>query len=161
MRTKSNPIIILILHNLRSVQNTASIFRTADAAGVTKIILIGTTPTPIDRFGKLRNDFIKISLGAEKSVPWEYGNTTTSIFNKLKKENYEIFALEQDRSSKDYSKVKYPNKVALVVGNEPNGISKSTLNKVESIIEIPMYGKKESLNVSVATGIALFRILKP
>jgi 23S rRNA (guanosine2251-2'-O)-methyltransferase len=156
-----NPHILLILDNLRSVQNTASIFRTADAAGVSKIILVGTTPTPIDRFEKIRKDFGKVSLGAELTVPWKYMKTISPVLTKLKKEKFKIFALEQDKTSRNYSKVKYPGKIVLVVGNEPYGISKSTLKKVDTIIEIPMFGKKESLNVSVATGIALFRMIRP
>lgn len=157
---KNHPNIILILDNLRSVQNTASIFRTADGAGVSKIILVGTTPAPIDRFGKARQDFTKVSLGAEQSITWEYMKTISPVIAKLRKEKFSIFALEQDNASKDYSKIKYSPMIALIIGNEPKGIARGTLKKVDTIIEIPMYGKKESLNVSVATGVALFKILE-
>src|ERR1035437_3972337 len=151
--------LILILENLRSVHNTASIFRTADGAGVSKIILVGTTPAPVDRFGKIRQDFAKIALGAELAVPWEYNKSIGSVIAKLKKEKYKIFALEQDSNSKDYSKIKYPKNIALIVGNEPYGITKNTLKYADTIIELSMKGKKESLNVSVAAGSALFRML--
>lgn len=152
--------LILILDNLRSVHNVASIFRTGDCFGVSKIILIGTTPQPVDKFGKWRSDFIKVSLGAEKTVSWEYKKTITSSLNTLKKRGYKVYALEQDKSSKIFNKVIYPQNLALIIGNEPYGISKSLLQKVDTIIEIPQRGSKESLNVTIATGIAVCEILK-
>jgi 23S rRNA (guanosine2251-2'-O)-methyltransferase len=156
----------LILHNIRSVHNAGSIFRTADAAGVSKIILTGYTPTPLDRFGRARTDFIKVSLGAEKTVPWEHLKQFSSAVKKLKKENYFIIALEQDKKSIslfDWShapEAKNGKPMALVLGNEPRGLSPAALNRCDAILEIPMRGKKESLNVSVAAGIALFALLK-
>jgi 23S rRNA (guanosine2251-2'-O)-methyltransferase len=152
--------IALILHNIRSTHNVGSMFRTADAAGVSKIYLIGYTPTPMDRFNRARKDIAKVALGAEMSLPWEYVADISVLMEKLKEEKYEIIALEQDSSSIDYRKYKTKNKTALIVGNEVGGISKSILKKCDAIIEIPMKGKKESLNVSVATGIALFSFLK-
>lgn len=148
----------LILHNIRSVYNVGSIFRTADTAGISKIYLTGYTPTPHDRFGNKRKDFIKVSLGGEH-IPWEYQKNPTKIIETLKKENTMIVALEQANNSVDYKKIdaKYP--FALMVGNEVKGISPSLLAQADIIAEIPMRGKKESLNVSVALGIALFRIL--
>ena len=133
--------------------------RTADACGVNKIVFSGYTPTPVDRFGRLRKDFIKASLGAEKSVPWEYAKMAGKVIDKYKKDGFEIIALEQDNKSVDYKDVKVTKPSFIILGNEPKGISKSILNKVDVITEIPMKGKKESLNVSVATGIFLFRIL--
>lgn len=133
--------------------------RTADACGISRIVFSGYTPTPVDRFGRLRNDFTKASLGAEKSVPWEYVKTAGKVIDRYKKEGFEVIALEQAESSVDYKDVKITKPTLVILGNEPKGISKSILNKVDVIAEIPMKGKKESLNVSVATGIFLFRIL--
>ncbi len=152
---------VLVLDNLRSVENTGSIFRTAEGLGVLKIILIGTTPTPLDRFGRERADFIKISLGAEKSMKWEYAQETKSVLEKLKSQNLKIIALEQDsRATKlrDYDTKKL-GKFALIVGSEVNGVSAEILDYVDEIVEISMMGQKESLNVSVATGVALFKFL--
>jgi tRNA G18 (ribose-2'-O)-methylase SpoU len=159
MQTKGNKEIVLLLHNIRSVINVGAIMRTADACAVSKIIFSGYTPTPVDRFGRLRKDFIKASLGAEKTVPWEYIKTAGRVIDKYKKLNFEIVALEQDQKSIDYKKVKIKKNELIILGNEPKGISKSLLDKVDTIAEIPMKGKKESLNVSVATGIFLFRVL--
>ena len=155
--------MILILHNIRSVHNTGSCFRTADAAGVSRIILSGYTPTPLDRFNQPRKDFAKVSLGAEKSMPWLYVKTLGPTLAKLQKENYFIVAVEQDKNSTplfDFIPPKLPNDepqpLAVIVGNEVRGISKPLLKKCDAILEIPMRGKKESLNVSVTAGIALF-----
>jgi tRNA G18 (ribose-2'-O)-methylase SpoU len=136
-----------------------AIFRTADAAGISKIFLVGITPAPLDRFGRERKDIAKSALGAEKTVPWESVKTIKPILNKLKKEKYKIIAIEQSPKAIDYKKVKLPNKSAIILGNEVKGLPQSILNQCDVIAEIPMRGKKESLNVSVATGIALFRIL--
>lgn len=153
--------VIVILDNIRSTHNVGSIFRTADAAGVDKIFLCGTTPAPIDRFGRVRKDITKVSLGAEKSVSWNYVKDTVSVIKKLKKEGYQIIALEQEENSVDYKKIKLVknSKIALVLGEEVNGIDKNILKIADIVAEIPMKGKKESLNVSVAFGVALFRIL--
>lgn len=150
---------VLILPDIRSVENVGAMFRTADAAGIDKIYLCGHSPTPLDRFGRKRGDMHKSALGAEEYVAWEYKKTITSVITKLKKEGFQIIALEQDEKSIDYKKVKLQNKNAFIVGTEVTGISKSVLNKCDVIAEIPMKGKKESLNVSVALGVALFRIL--
>jgi 23S rRNA (guanosine2251-2'-O)-methyltransferase len=151
--------VYLLLHNIRSTYNVGSIFRTADAAGVSKIFLSGYTPTPLDRFGRLRSDVTKVSLGAEVAVPWEYGKTAGSVIKKLKKEGVEIIALEQNEISVDYKKIKLKNPALIILGNEPKGISKALLRHADIIAEIPMKGEKESLNVSIAAGIFLFRLL--
>lgn len=147
---------LLILDNIRSVHNVGSIFRTAETAGVAKIYCLGTTPTPLDRFGQKRKDFAKVALGAEELVNWEYLEDGINLVKKLKKEKFNIVALEQDKKSVNFRKIKKPSKVALIVGNEVGGVSKSLLNLADQIAEIPMKGQKESLNVSVATGIMLF-----
>lgn len=153
--------MILILHNIRSVYNVGSIYRTADAAGITKIFLTGYTPTPIDRFGAPRKDFAKVSLGAEQTIPWEQTKTLAVAIKKLQKENYYIVAVEQDKNSTPLFDFKAPKDkpIALVLGNEVRGISKQGLTLCDEIVEIPMRGTKESLNVSVAAGIAMFILL--
>ena len=156
---KKNQENILILHNIRSVSNVGAIFRTADAAGINKIYLTGYTPTPLDRFGRIRKDMAKSALGAEEFIPWEYKKSLSALLSKLKKERYLIIGIEQAKNSIDYKKVKIKNKNVLIVGAEVNGIPKNILKKCDIIAEIPMKGKKESLNVSVACGVVLFRIL--
>ena len=150
---------ILIIHNIRSVVNVGAMFRTADAVGIDKIYLTGYTPTPLDRFGRKRRDLVKSALGAEEFVPWEHKKNISILITKLKKEGFYIFGLEQDEKSVDYRKIKLKNKNAFIMGTEVSGISKNVLEKCDVIAEIPMKGKKESLNVSVACGILLFRIL--
>lgn len=151
--------IVLILHNIRSVINVGAIFRTADAAGVSKIYITGYTPTPLDRFGNKRRDFHKTALGAEEFIEWEHTKTIGPVLKKLKKEGVELIALEQSRKSVDYKKMKVKKPTAIIVGNEVRGLSKSILDKVDVVAEIPQRGKKESLNVSVSLGIFLFRVL--
>ena len=152
--------IRLILDNIRSVHNVGSIFRTAETAGVKTVYCLGTTPLPVDRFGQKRKDFIKVSLGAEDLVKWEYQKTGTSLIKKLKKQGFKIIALEQAEKSVDYRKIKNVRDVVLIVGNEVGGVSKSLLKLADQIAEIPMKGKKESLNVAVATGIMVFGMLE-
>ena len=157
--------IVAVIHNIRSLHNVGSMFRTADAAGVSKIYLCGITPAPLDRFGNIRPQIAKVALGAEKTVPWEAIRSPRAVLKllgKLKKESFRIFAVEQSENSVPYNKLKIPAgglKIALVMGNEVRGLSKSILKSADKIIEIPMRGSKESLNVSVAFGIALFGLL--
>ncbi|OGM96009.1 MAG: hypothetical protein A3B86_02025 [Candidatus Yanofskybacteria bacterium RIFCSPHIGHO2_02_FULL_38_22b] len=145
--------IYLILDNIRSRENVGSIFRTADAVGVSKIYLCGTTPTPP------HDKISKTALGAETYVPWEYRRNTWQVITELKKEGINIYALEQTKDSKNIFRFKPKFPMALIVGNEFNGISPKILKYCDKKIAIPMYGRKESLNVSVATGIALYTLL--
>jgi 23S rRNA (guanosine2251-2'-O)-methyltransferase len=149
---------ILIMHNIRSVENVGAMFRTADAAGISKIYLTGYTPAPLDRFGRKRGDLAKSALGAEDFVSWEQKKSIFPLLLKLKREKYFIIGLEQDKKSIDYKKVELKNKNAFIVGAEIGGIPENILKKCDIIAEIPMKGKKESLNVSVALGIMLFRV---
>jgi tRNA G18 (ribose-2'-O)-methylase SpoU len=155
---KSELEIIVVLDNIRSVHNVGSIFRTSDALGVNKIFLCGCTPTPKDRFGRERKDLAKVALGAEKSIEWEYFETTEESVKKLKKEKFQIIALEQSENSIDYKKVKTKNKTAIILGEEVHGLNKKVLDLADVVMEIPMRGIKESLNVSVSFGVAAFRI---
>lgn len=159
-----------ILHNIRSVHNVGSIFRTVDAAGVAKIFLTGYTPTPVDRFGRARKDFAKVSLGAEKTAPWEYRTNTGALLRELQAEGVYCVAVEQDKNSSDYRKIRPHRRTAFLFGNEVRGIPRPLLSLCDAIAEIPMRGSmvrhahhprqtrtgKESLNVSVAAGIILF-----
>jgi len=150
---------IAVLHNIRSLHNVGSIFRTADGAGVRKIYLCGITPSPVDSFGKPVPQLIKTSLGAEKSVEWEKAVSISRTIKKLKAGGYKIIAVEQSKKSIPYFKFSAaPRKICLVVGNEVNGLPDSVLKLADKILEIPMLGKKESLNVSVAFGIAAYHL---
>ncbi len=172
--------ICLILDNIRSVHNVGSIFRTADTLGISKIYCLGTAPVPVDRFGLKRKDFAKVSLGAEKSVAWEHvedsgvssdNKNVNRLMATLKKEGFKIIALEQSPRSVDYKKVKIGvskkrggvsterERVAIILGNEVEGVSQKLLKLSDLIAEIPLVGKKESLNVSVSAGIFLYRLL--
>ncbi len=170
--------IRLILHDIRSLHNVGSIFRTADAAGVEKVYLCGITPAPLDRFGDVRPRFGKVALGAEKYVQWEKAALTRRVIDKLKSEGCRIFAVEQSKSSIPYDKVRgvglnAGTRIALIFGNETKGLPQSVLAQADKILEIPMRGAvvrearhprrrgrgKESLNVSVAVGIVTFGLL--
>ena len=134
-------------------------FRTADAAGVDKIYLTGYTPTPLDRFGRKRKDLAKSALGAEEFVTWEQKKSLPGLLSKLKQDGFQIIAIEQDKKSINYKKVKLKAKNTFIVGTEVTGIPKNILKQCDIIAEIPMRGKKESLNVSVALGVVLFGVL--
>ncbi len=142
----------VICDNIRSLENIGSIFRTADALGVNKIFLCGICGTPPNP------KIAKSALGAEKIVPFEYYSRTWRLIEKFKKERVNIISLEQDKKSIIYTKFKPKFPLALIIGNEVKGISKRILEKSDKIIYLPMQGKKESLNVSVAFGIAGYHI---
>ena len=149
----------ILLDNIRSVHNVGSIFRTAETIGIDKIYCCGTTPTPVDRFGRNREDFAKVALGAENVISWSYEPSSESFLKSLKKnKKLIIISLEQDEESVDYKKIKINSDCLIILGNEVEGVSKKLLKLSDIIAEIPMLGKKESLNVSVAGGIFLFRI---
>lgn len=154
-----NMHIYVILHNIRSVYNVGSIFRTADAAGAEKIFLTGYTPAPVDRFGRARIDFAKVSLGAEATVPWESRKNVSILLKELKSRGVFCIAVEQHPYSVDYKKIKLHRDTAFLFGNETEGIATSLVKQCDIIAEIPMRGKKESLNVAVAAGIVLFNAL--
>ena len=152
--------LVLVLHNIRSIHNVGSILRTAECAGVQRVFLCGHTPAPLDRFGRKRNDLAKVALGAEDLVEWKQYDSTQGAIAELKKEGFHIVALEQHPSSVPYITCKPTGPTALVLGEEVHGIKKEVLDLCDTIIEIPMRGKKESLNVSVAAGISIFRLVE-
>jgi len=144
---------VIILENIRSLHNVGSILRTADGAGWDKIYLCGYTGCPPDR------RIEKVSLGAENFIKWEHADNALEVIKKLKKDKYEIIALEQTKKAEDLFTAKFPNKkTALILGNEVEGVTKEVLKEADRHLEIPMHGKKSSLNVSVSAGIALYEI---
>ena len=157
------PKLVAVLHNIRSLHNVGSIFRTADAAGFSKIYLSGITPSPQDRLGNYRAPLAKVSLGAEKYVPWQKVKSTLALLRQLKRASYYIVALEQSPAAKNIFTYNLPPEtynLALIVGHETRGLSPAILRQADAVLEIPMQGKKESLNVSVAFGIAAYHLRK-
>ncbi len=144
--------LVIILDNIRSQHNIGSIFRTADAFRVECIHLCGITATPPNR------EIEKTALGATESVAWKYFLTTVESVNELKSAGYEIIAIEQAEGStsiKDFDAGKY-EKVGIVFGNEVNGVDDAIMELSDHFVEIPQYGTKHSLNVSVAAGITIW-----
>ena len=158
------PEIIVIIHNIRSTHNVGSIFRTCEGFGVSKIILSGYTPYPKlpnetrlpHIFNKLTDQIHKSALGAEKMVDFEYQDAPN--ISVLKNQGYAIVGLEQDAKSVMLPDFKVPEKLVLLLGEEVNGIADDLRDACDYLIEIPMQGKKESFNVSVAAGIALYAL---
>ena len=153
---------ILVLDNIRSVHNVGAMFRTAEAAGVNEIVLVGITPAPTDRFGRLREDLAKAAVGAEQMVAWQQFAETSEAITYLQEMGADVVSLEITDDSVDYKTVPVPDGLvpfAMVVGNENTGVSEQWLNVSDMVVHIPMAGEKESLNVSTSCGIALFRIL--
>lgn len=156
------PHITLLLHNIRSTYNVGSIFRSAEGFGVDKIILSGYTPSPHypgDRrlphiAEKIHTQIAKTALGAESLVPFEYIERLEDWLNRT--DRPPVVALEQADSSQSLRSSHVPDTFALLLGEEVDGISPTYLEQCVTIVEIPMYGKKESFNVSVSAGIALY-----
>lgn len=150
------PEIAVMLHNIRSAHNVGSIFRTCDAAGISHVFLTGYTPRPIDRFGRPQKDIAKTALGAQSTVSWQHAASPRVLIQKLKGEGWHIAGVEQDARAIDYRRFSPRPKTLYILGNEVRGISAQLKSVCDSLVEIPMYGKKESLNVSVAAGVILF-----
>lgn len=186
---KKSKQLFAICHNIRSTHNVGSIFRTADAAGVDKVYLTGYTPTPFPGVrssedltmgddGRMmirqknskvwgftpappHEKIAKVALGAEKNIPFEVHKSAVRLIKKLKAQGVRIVALENKvKGSRDYSKFNPAFPLALIVGNEVEGVSKNILKLADAIISLPMKGGKESLNVSVAFGIAVYELMK-
>lgn len=166
----------ILLHDIRSVQNVASIFRMAEILGVNKIYLSGITPGPLDRFNREREDFIKISLGTEKVVSWErLGNeevvaatdgisvplasTLEKFILDFKNNNGVVIALEQNENSIDYKNliIDASKKYLIIPGREVEGLEEDVLKLCDAAAEIPQYGQKESLNIFSSMSVACFR----
>jgi tRNA G18 (ribose-2'-O)-methylase SpoU len=146
--------VVLVVYNIRSRHNVGSIFRTAESAKVKKIYLCGITPAPphpkID----------KVALGAQNLVPFEKCFSAIRVIKSLKKEGRKIISLEITKKSKNIFKTKFTGPLALIIGNEVKGIPSKILKLSDEVVFIPMFGKKESLNVSVAFGVAIYTILQ-
>ncbi len=150
--------LVLVLDNLRSAHNVGAIFRTADAALLEKIYLVGVTPRPPSAH------IDKTALGAADVVQWQYFETISEILEDLEKSGYTLVSLEQTDTSIPYSsqkvflKKEFP--IALIVGNEVSGVSQEALDVSDYSVDIPMYGRASSLNVATATGIVVYDILR-
>ncbi|HVZ11147.1 MAG TPA: TrmH family RNA methyltransferase [Candidatus Paceibacterota bacterium] len=151
------PAIWAVLDNIRSRENVGSIFRTADAAGVGKLYLCGITPRPP------HEKISKTALGAEKTVSWEYHTQAWRLVERLRaKENAYIVALEKTSNSENIFALKLPSDrpIVLVVGNEVEGLAPRILARADTVVAIPMRGEKESLNVAVAFGVAVYQLIR-
>jgi tRNA G18 (ribose-2'-O)-methylase SpoU len=152
MDKKENREIYLILPNIRSLHNVGSVFRIADCIGATKIFLCGWTGTPP------APGLVKVALGAEKTIPWEQASQAWRVVDRLKKDGVQIIGLEYTEESVDYRELDIQYPCALILGNEVKGVSKTLLKRCDAVMHLPMVGLKESLNVSVACGIAAYHL---
>jgi len=154
LKVKRNPINI-IAHNIRSMYNVGSIFRTCDSALVNELVLTGFTPYPP------RSEIEKTALGAVNTVPWTYEIDVFKAIEKFKERKIKVFALELTDKKRQYDSLRkdeFP--LVIVIGNELTGLDDKIINACDDAIEIPMYGVKHSLNVSVATGIVIYEALR-
>jgi 23S rRNA (guanosine2251-2'-O)-methyltransferase len=161
--------IILIAHNLRSCHNVGSLLRTAEGLGVQQVILSGYTPCPLNNDGqpdsrlpheaaKLHKQISKTALGAETSQPWRHiqANALQSCLDSLRHEGYTVAAVEQSAESIKLHQFTVPDKIALLVGREVDGVEPEVIALMDSVLEIPMFGSKESFNVVQAAAMALY-----
>ena len=155
-RQKEKKTITILLDNVRSLNNVGSIFRTSDGFGIEKIFLCGITGTPPHR------DIHKTALGAENSMAWEHAENTAEVCKQLKADGYKIVAIEQAEGSvslQDFT-IERDEKIAIIFGNEVDGVSDEVLALCDACVEIPQFGTKHSFNVSVCCGIVLWELLK-
>ena len=144
--------MIVIAHDIRSLHNVGAIFRSADVFDAEKIYLTGITGTPP------RKEVAKVALGSEHRIPWQHEDSVFGVIEQLKREGYAVYAIETGEDAKDIRCVKKAEKIVLIVGNEVEGLSREVLEACDKKLVIEMPGRKQSLNVSVATGIALFSL---
>jgi len=144
--------IVVLAHNIRSAFNVGSIFRTSDAAGVSRIILSGYSAHPP------HPKLLKVSLGAEEIIPYEKCGQGWRKIDEFKKQGYQIVALEKTRQAKNVFRLRPTFPLVLILGNEKKGLSPKILKRCDQVVFIPMRGRKESLNVSVAFGIAVYQL---
>jgi 23S rRNA (guanosine2251-2'-O)-methyltransferase len=158
--------IVVIAHNLRSAHNVGSLLRTAEGLGVRKVYLTGYTPYPLAAGDKrlphiaqrADKQIAKTALGAENTAAWKHAEDISLLIAQLKRENFSVTALEQAEGSQPLPAFKPPQRVALVVGREVEGIEPDVLHLCDNIVEIPMRGKKESFNVTQAAAMALYAL---
>ena len=146
--------VVVVLDNVRSALNVGSVFRTCDAFKISQIILCGITATPPN------NEIRKTAIGAEQSVDYRYFKSTVQAVETLKSEGYKIIAVEQAEESVSLQDLKIENgqKTALVLGNEVKGVDDSVMTLCQQCVEIPQFGTKHSLNVSVSAGIVIWEV---
>jgi tRNA G18 (ribose-2'-O)-methylase SpoU len=146
----------IILDNIRSLMNVGSVFRTSDAFLIKEIILCGITATPPHR------EIQKTALGATESVDWRYMEHTADVVKQLQKEGVKVYAIEQAEDAKMLDTVAFgfQHEIAIVMGNEVKGVSDEVMELVDDCIEIPQFGTKHSLNISVTTGIVIWEIFQ-
>lgn len=147
--------LVVVLDNVRSLNNVGSVFRTADAFLIEEVILCGVTGTPPNK------EIEKTALGATSTVKWTYAKTTLEALHTLKEKNYTLYAVEQAQNSLGLGQVNYKGKkTALVFGNEVYGVEQEVVNVCDAVIEIPQAGSKHSLNIAVSVGIVLWELLR-
>lgn len=142
--------LILIAHDIRSLHNVGSLFRTCDGAGVDKLYLTGHSGFPP------RKEITKTALGAESCVSWEHHWTLAPVIEIVRAQGYTVAAIERNAESQSYSDYPVPDKLALILGNEVTGVETDTLQGADAVLHVPMLGQKESLNVGVCAGIVLY-----
>lgn len=156
--------ITLIAHNVRSCHNIGSLLRTAEGLGVQRIYLTGYTPYPM-RTGDTRlpyvaiknhKSIIKTSLGAEEFVDWRHSDNVIAVIDELKADGFIVYALEQSKTSVSLPTFRPPERIALLLGEEVNGVSRELLSAIPNVLEIPMFGQKESFNVVEAATMAMY-----
>ena len=151
--------VVVVLDNIRSLYNTGSILRTADASGVERVVLCGITPRP-DQGHKQRRAIAKTALGAEDSVKWEYQADTRTALANLASEGYQVVMVETAPEAVNIFEWVPRWPVCLVFGHEKDGVSSSLAGHVDTVIRIPMLGHKRSLNVATAAGVVLYELLR-
>jgi 23S rRNA (guanosine2251-2'-O)-methyltransferase len=159
MSDTSSQRVVVLLDNIRSLYNTGSILRSADASGVERVVLCGITPRP-DQGGRQRRAIAKTALGAEDSVPWEYQPDAHAALQSLTTAGYHIVAVETSPEAVNLFEWTPRWPVCLVFGHEVDGVSSALAAHVETVIRIPMLGEKRSLNVATAAGVVLYELLR-
>lgn len=159
--------MVVIAHNIRSTHNVGSLFRTAEALGCKKLYLTGYTPYPAQKDDKrlphiarkVSAQINKTALGAEDLIKWQHSENFEDLIGELKGDGYQVCAVEQSKRSVNLSGFIARSKVALILGNEVSGLDQAILNKCDCVVEIPMKGQKESLNVVQAGAIAIYEMM--
>lgn len=148
--------ITLVLDSVRSMHNVGSVFRTADSFGLEAVMLCGFTPSPPHR------EIHKTALGATETVHWQYEKEIVPVLEQLKADGYRIIAAEQVHDSVSLEQISYTSqeKIAVIFGNEVEGVSNEALALCDQVVEIPQFGAKHSLNISVSVGIIVWELIR-
>ena len=151
--------VVVVLDNIRSLYNTGSILRTADASGVERVVLCGITPRP-DQGSRQRRAIAKTALGADESVAWEYEPTTRAALERFRAAGYEIAVVETAPEALTLFEWTPRWPVCLVFGHERSGVSDDLASEFDTVVRIPMLGQKRSLNVATAAGVVLYELVR-